>query len=173
MVLLAEYAAMALMAALGYAYHHVVPQWFVDELRRYVNQTAIGPLQIFGHNLAIMVADSIPFVGPFALAVSISATGFVLGAFVGYSPLAGELGPLALVLAYLLTAAMPHGILELSSYAFATAGSMDATRRILRRRGGALRSWLIHLAIALALLLAAAYVEWFEITALSSFLPRL
>lgn len=171
LALFAEYALLALTAALGYAYHHVVPQQLIDALRGYMNQTATGPLQIFGHNAVIMAADSIPFVGPIALAVSISATGFILGAIVGYSPL-GQMGPFALALAYLLTAVMPHGVLELFSYAFAAAGSVDATARILRRRGGALRSWSIHFAAALALLLAAAYVEWLEIKALSSFLPR-
>lgn len=172
LVLLAEYMGLALMAALGYMYHGVVPQWLIETLRSQINQTAIGPLYIFGHNAIIMAADSIPFIGPVALAISISATGFVLGAVVGYSPLAGQLGPAALLIAYLVTAAMPHGILELSSYAFATAGSIDATRRVLSRRGGALRTWLIHLAIALVLLLAAAYVEWYEIKALSAFLPH-
>ena len=170
-VLLAEYLGLALFAALGYIYHDAVPPWFINMLRQQINQTAIGPLEIFGHNAIIMTGDSIPFVGPAALAISLGATGFVLGIAVGYA--AGQLGLTALLFGYLATAFMPHGILELSSYAFATAGSIDATRRILSRRGGALRTWAIHYAIALALLLAAAYVEWWELKALGHLLSRL
>jgi uncharacterized membrane protein SpoIIM required for sporulation len=171
LVLLAEYLALALFALLGYIYHGAVPPWFINMLRDRLHEVVTGPLAIFGHNAIIMTADSIPFVGPFALAVTLGATGFVLGAVVGYA--AGQLGPLALAVGYLATVAMPHGILELSSYAFATAGSIDATRRLLSRRGGVLKTWLVHYAVALALLLAAAYVEWWELETIGPILSRL
>ncbi|CCC80982.1 stage II sporulation protein M [Thermoproteus tenax] len=161
-VLLVEYIALAVTAYIGYTYYAAVPRWLIDTLRGQLNSTVTGPLSIFFHNLVIMTADSVPFIGPASLALSLSATGFILGVFMGYS---GG-GYLALALAYLATVMLPHGILELASYAFATAGSIDATRRLLSKRGGALRSWAIHYAVAAALLLAAAYIEWYEIVAL-------
>lgn len=169
-VLLAEYVGIAVMAFLGYVYHGVVPRSLIDMLRSQINQTVVGPLSIFAHNAVLMTADSVPFIGPAALAFSISATGFILGVVIGYA--AGGFGFLALVAGYLASVALPHGILELSAYAFATAGSIDASRRLLSRRGGVLKSWLIHYAIALALLLAAAYLEWLELTWLGGILPK-
>lgn len=166
-VLLAEYLVIAAAAVGGYLAHSLVPQSFIDQLKSSVKKALTSPLSIFLHNLRIMTGMWLPFVGPVVAAVSMTATGFLLGVFVAYEA-AGAWGYLALALAYAISFFMPHGLLELSAYALAIAGSLELTRSILSRRASrAVWAWLASYAAALALLLAAAYAEWYEIQILA------
>nr|KJR73790.1 MAG: hypothetical protein TU35_03770 [Thermoproteus sp. AZ2] len=165
LILLVEYIGLGAMAYVGYQLHSLIPQYLINFTATEINSTVTGPLSIFGHNFAIMTAMSLPFIGPVATAGSMAVTGFFLGAFTAYMAGGVGQGPLVLAIAYAATVFLPHGILELSSYAIATAASLELTRGILAKRSkeAALR-WLILYAIAVAVLLAAAYVEWWEIT---------
>lgn len=174
LILLAEYIGLGAMAYVGYQLHSLIPEYLINFTATEINYTVTGPLSIFFHNFAIMTAMSLPFIGPVATAASMAVTGFFLGAFTAYMAGGMVQGPLALAAAYAASVFLPHGILELSSYAIATAASLELTSGILGRRGRrAFLRWFILYVIATAVLLAAAYVEWWEITTFGRLIHKL
>ncbi|ABW02466.1 stage II sporulation protein M [Caldivirga maquilingensis] len=118
---------------------------------------------IFTHNLSLNLIMNIPFIGPIMYVILIGFTGIALGYIVVSSI---GVSVLYLILAYVSSAILPHGLLELFSYSLSAYNSVDASVNVIKRRplNTTLINWVLRLLLSVLILFIAAYVEYLELT---------
>ena len=130
------------------------------------NSTLVNFLAIYSNNVRIDLASSVPFIGPVILLVTIFITGQVVYAvavssFSSILP-GGLVGFLTSVLLFL----MPHGVVELLSYALAASDSVMVVKLYYRGYNGnvILRYFVAFLTLSLVNLAVAAALEASELS---------
>jgi len=118
---------------------------------------------IFIHNLSLNLIMNIPFIGPLMYVILIGFTGVALGYIVVSSI---GVSVLYLILAYVSSAILPHGLLELFSYSLSVYNSVNISIDVVKRRplGTAFIYWVLRLLLSVLILFIAAYVEYVELT---------
>ncbi|WP_291767222.1 stage II sporulation protein M [Caldivirga sp. UBA161] len=118
---------------------------------------------IFTHNLSLNLIMNIPFIGPIMYVILIGFTGIALGYIVVSSI---GVSVLYLILAYVSSAILPHGLLELFSYSLSAYNSVDTSVNVIKRRSLSiiLTHWVLRLLLSVVILFIAAYVEYLELT---------
>lgn len=114
---------------------------------------------IFTHNTPLALVMFVPGLGMALGMFSAWSTGYAFAAIATAAPELSQLHPLALIF---LT---PFGLMEITAYSLATSRSFMLTMAIIRKDSLAalLKPTLIEAGIAVGLLLAGGYVEFYMI----------
>jgi len=167
---LLTFILLALGEVLGYLLSisgiKVIPSSELQELEQLAQHPS--PMVIFRHNLTLNLLMNIPFIGPVIYVFLIGFTGAALGYIVVARM---GLSIIYLIAAYVTSAVLPHGLLELFSYSLSAYNSVDVSVNLIKRRyiAASLTHWVIRLVISMVILFIAAYVEYIELTIAGAF----
>ena len=127
---------------------------FIKEFQHTVQ--GIDAIGIFTHNVSVALPMFVPGFGMIWGAFAAWSTGLAFRALVSTTPALSKLPPLAII--YL----SPFGIMELIAYSIGMSRSYMLLIAILKRTGyrREIRPTLIDVGIAIALLLAGAFIEY-------------
>ena len=164
--LLVEFAVFTAASSLQVLPMSFLVQQFQQVEENLSNSTLLNFLAIYSNNVKIDIASSVPFIGPAIMLVTIFITGQVVYAVAASSFSSVFPGGLVGFLTSVLLFLMPHGVIELLSYALAASDSVMVVKLYYRGYNGnvILKYFVTFLILSLVNLAVAAALEASELS---------